>query len=277
MGGIDLFPESNRLDPEAGVRLITPETRGSLGGKHGGIDPGGREGPRATATPKAACASSTATTWRSFPASAPYTGARHTWASQYIRVDGDSALRPRFGQLLSLPQPRRAQGQRHLQRGRSAGQHPESGPHDPSSPGSADRTSFPATTPGSSKISDAGRIASDPLTRCEIRRMAPPALTKPASTPPTSVSGRIEGSAQDSGYFTREQVKRLVCSFAPSFAVHSSTRWSGSGKLIDEPCHPQLFGRSRYSSRRDRRRRASLLQPPSTAFAAGCPSSSSRS
>ena len=49
-----------------------------------------------------------------FPGIRAYTGARHTYASQYLKVDGKSALRAGFGQLLFLSQPVVAFGQRHV-------------------------------------------------------------------------------------------------------------------------------------------------------------------
>ena len=50
-----------------------------------------------------------------FPGIRAYTGARHTYASQYLRVDRKSDVRAGFGQLLFLSQPVFSFGQRYVQ------------------------------------------------------------------------------------------------------------------------------------------------------------------
>jgi glyoxylase-like metal-dependent hydrolase (beta-lactamase superfamily II) len=90
MGGIDLFPKATVWIQKEEFQYYTGEAW-QAGGNHGGIDPEDvQELVRINTEGRVRLVDGDNV--ETFPGIRAYTGARHTYASQYLRVDGD----PRF-------------------------------------------------------------------------------------------------------------------------------------------------------------------------------------
>ena len=90
MGGIDLFPKATVWIQKQEYAYYTGDAW-QLGGKHGGIDPDDIEAlVRRNTSGRLRLVDGDNV--EIFPGIRAYTGARHTFASQYIRVDGSPAF-----------------------------------------------------------------------------------------------------------------------------------------------------------------------------------------
>jgi glyoxylase-like metal-dependent hydrolase (beta-lactamase superfamily II) len=87
MGGIDLFPKANVWIQKQEYRYYTMEAW-QPGGNHGGIDPEDAKG-LLQANTEGRMHLVDGDSVEIFPGIRAYTGARHTYASQYLRVEGN--------------------------------------------------------------------------------------------------------------------------------------------------------------------------------------------
>lgn len=117
MGGIDLFPKATIWIQKEEYRYYAMEAW-QPGGNHGGIDPADVQ-QLVKLNTDGRIHLVDGDNVEIFPGIRAYTGARHTYASEYLRIDGNPAIRAGLRQRLSLSESCGAQSQRHVHGHRS--------------------------------------------------------------------------------------------------------------------------------------------------------------